>query len=70
MKKALAMIGAATLVASGVLAGPDVIIKQRAKEVRDQNNVRQGVTAPSQPAQPARPATTRRQHCGRALNEG
>lgn len=29
-------------------AGPEQIIKQRAKEVRDQNNVRQGVAPPTQ----------------------
>ena len=59
MKTVLALIGAATLVAGSVFAGPDVIIKQRAKEIRDQNNVRQGVTAPSQSAQPVTaPAVT------------
>ena len=52
------MIGAATLVAGSVFAGPDVIILQHARELRDQNNVRQGVTPPSQPAQPAQPAPT------------
>ena len=31
-------------------AGPETIIYQRAKELRDQNNVRQGVTPPTQPA--------------------
>jgi hypothetical protein len=34
------------------LAQADVIIKQRAKELRDQNNVRQGVPPPTQPAAP------------------
>lgn len=34
--------------ASSVFAGPESIIKQRAKDLRDQNNARQGV----QPAQP------------------
>ena len=59
MKTVLALIGATTLVVGNVFAGPDVIIKQRAKEIRDQNNVRQGVTAPSQSVQPATaPATT------------
>ena len=53
------MIGAATLAAGSAWAGPDVIIKQHAQEIRDQNNVRQGVTPPSQPARPAAtPATT------------
>ena len=59
MKTVLALIGAATLVAGSVFAGPDVIIKKRAQEIRDQNNVRQGVAPPSQPAQPATaPAAT------------
>jgi hypothetical protein len=55
MKKAFAMIGAATLVAGSLFADP-IIVKQRALELRNQNNVRQGVTSPSQPAQPAQPA--------------
>jgi len=59
MKTALALIGAATLVAGSVFAGPDVIIKKRAQEIRDQNNVRQGVAPPSQPPRPATaPAAT------------
>jgi hypothetical protein len=53
MKRAIGLFGAATLMAGSVFAGPDAIIKQRALEIRDQNNVRQGVTPPSQPAQPA-----------------
>lgn len=58
MKTVLALIGAATLVAGSVFAGPDVIIKKRAQEIRDQNNVRQGVAPPGQPARPATtPAT-------------
>ena len=51
------MIGLATLVASSLFADP-IIVEQRARELRNQNNVRQGVTSPSQPAQPAQPATT------------
>jgi hypothetical protein len=59
MKTVLALIGAATLLAGSVFAGPDVIIKKRAQEIRDQNNVRQGVAPPSQPARPATtPAAT------------
>ena len=57
MKRALALIGAATLVAGNLFADP-IIVKQRALELRNQNNVRQGVTPPSQPAQPAQPAPT------------
>src|ERR1017187_8419579 len=55
MKRAIGLFGAATLMAGSVFAGPDAIIKQRALEIRDQNNVRQGVTPPSQPAHPAPP---------------
>jgi hypothetical protein len=57
MKMVFAQAGALTLLACSALAGPDVIIRERAKELRDQNNVRQGVAPPSQPAQPAKPAT-------------
>jgi hypothetical protein len=56
MKTVLSLVGAATLVAGSVFAGPDVIIKQRAKEIRDQNNVRQGVTSPGQAASPSQPS--------------
>ena len=58
MKRAFALIGAATLLAGSAFAGPDVIILQRARELRDQNNVQQGVTSPGQPPQPVQPATT------------
>jgi len=51
MKSPFALAAAATLFAASVLAGPDVIIKQRAKELSNQNNVRQGVAPPTQPAQ-------------------
>lgn len=60
MKAAITLMSLAALLAVPVIAGPDVIIKQRAKDIRDQNNVRQGVpppTAAPQP-QPARPAAT------------
>lgn len=40
--------------ATALTAGPEQIIKQRAKDLRDQNNARQGV-APAAPAQVARP---------------
>jgi hypothetical protein len=56
MKTVLSLIGAAILAAGSVFAGPDVIIKQRAKEIRDQNNVRQGVTPPGQAAPPSQPS--------------
>jgi hypothetical protein len=57
MKMVFAQAGILTLLACSALAGPDVIIRERAKELRDQNNVRQGVAPPSQPAQAAKPAT-------------
>jgi hypothetical protein len=61
MKSSFALAAAATLLTAAVLAGPgpgsDVIIKQHAKELVNQNNVRQGVAPPTQPAQP-QPATT------------
>jgi hypothetical protein len=50
----LAVVGALLLAAQTASAqGAAVIIKQRAKELRDQNNADQGVTAPAPPAQPA-----------------
>jgi hypothetical protein len=58
MKSLLVLIGASTLVAGGVFAQADVIIKKRALEIRNQNNVQQGVAAPNQPAQPGQPAAT------------
>ena len=57
MKRAFALIGAAVLLAGSLFADP-IIVKQRALELRNQNNVRQGVTPPSQPPQPAQPAPT------------
>jgi len=56
MKTTCVVIVAATLLAATALAQSDVIIKQHAKEIRDQNNVRQGVTPPSTPAQPSSPS--------------
>jgi hypothetical protein len=58
MKLAFLLLGAATLLTGNVFAQADVIIKQRAQEIRDQNNVRQGVTPPSQSAQPMPPPAT------------
>jgi hypothetical protein len=57
MKTVLALLGVATLLTASLHADP-IIVKQRALELRNQNNVRQGVTSPSQPARPATaPAT-------------
>ena len=58
MKRTFAVVGAASLVASSLFADP-IIVKQRALELRNQNNVRQGVTPPpSQPAAPSQPTLT------------
>src|SRR5438034_694093 len=46
------------LPASTFAAGSEAIIKQRAKELRDQNNVRQGVPPPAPPQQPTKPNAT------------
>jgi hypothetical protein len=48
------LAGVATVAAQGA-AG--VIIKERAKELSSQNNVRQGVPTPAQPTKPAPPQT-------------
>jgi hypothetical protein len=59
MKTVLALLAVVGLLADTVFAQSDVIIKKRAQEVRNQNNVRQGVVPPSQPARPATtPATS------------
>ena len=52
MKTVFALSGVALLLAANCACGQDVQIKQRAKDIRDQNNVRQGV-APATPASPA-----------------
>ena len=56
-----AWFGAVTLITTGALADPSVIIRERAKELSNQNNVRQGVGSPIQPTtrpgmSPAAPA--------------
>jgi hypothetical protein len=52
MKIATAALTTLTLGTLCALADPGVIIRERAKELRDQNNVRQGVAAPTAPNQP------------------
>lgn len=69
------LIGAALFVAAtaGARQGSDIIIKQRAKELRDQNNVQQGVATPAPPvptaapaaSTPARPLTPQEQNLAR-----
>jgi hypothetical protein len=54
---ALALVGAVLLAAGTAFGqGSAVIIKQRAKELRDQNNADQGVPSPAAPVQSAAPA--------------
>src|SRR5712671_6846053 len=63
MKALFTAIAVCLLLPSNGLAqsGSDAIIKKRAKELNNQNNVRQGIAPPTQPqpssAQPATPAT-------------
>jgi len=63
MKSALAYIGAVVLATATGFAGPETIIKQRAKELSNENNVRQDVPPPTQPGVPtpgpATPAPTK-----------
>jgi hypothetical protein len=57
MKMALVMALASVLVIQSVLAGPETIVRERAKELSNQNNVRQGIAPPTQSSQPTAPAT-------------
>lgn len=57
MKQALLFGLCSTLFVASAFAGPQEIIKQKALNIRDQNNARQGV-APNQPAAPSSPAVT------------
>src|SRR5258706_12443049 len=52
MKSTLLVVAGVAL-AANCFAGSETIIRERAKELRDQNNVRQGVTPPSAPPAPA-----------------
>ncbi len=56
--KIFSLFAGITLIAAGSVfaQSSQVIIEQRAREIRDQNNVRQGVTPPSQQTQPGQPA--------------
>jgi hypothetical protein len=55
MKTIAGLIGAHILSVSVVFGGSEQIIKQRAKDLRDQNNARQGVPPPARPGQAAAP---------------
>lgn len=60
MKTTFALIAMAGLLADNASAGPESVLK-RARETRDQSNVRQDVPAqkpPAPPSQPSRPAAT------------
>ncbi len=50
---ALFLAAAALLLVGVAFAGPETIIRERAKELRDQNNVRQGVAPPTKSPQSA-----------------
>jgi len=52
MNKSLLPFSVTLLIAASALAGPDVIIRERAKELSNQNNVRQGAIAPTEATQP------------------
>lgn len=47
MKTKLALVGCAALFVASAFGGSETIIRERAKELRNQNNVRQGVASPS-----------------------
>jgi hypothetical protein len=53
MKTVLVWLGIVALLAGHLFAQSDVIIKKRALEIRNQNNVQQGIAAPVPPSQPA-----------------
>ena len=56
MNRILVQAGLLAVLAGSAVAGPDVIIRERAKQLRDENNARQGVTpATAPPAAPAKP---------------
>lgn len=53
MKLALVILAANVLLSESVFAGPETIVRERAKELSNQNNVRQGVAPPTQAPHPA-----------------
>jgi hypothetical protein len=59
MKFALVLAAANVFIIGNVIAGPETIVRERAKELSNQNNVRQGVAPPtqSQPTPAAVPGT-------------
>lgn len=55
MGKTIILGGFFLVVVINAWGGSEQIIKERAKELSNQNNVRQGVAPPSQPGQPGQP---------------
>ena len=53
--KLILIFSAGLLALNAFAAGSEAIIKQRAKALSNQNNVRQGVASPAQPQAPANP---------------
>jgi hypothetical protein len=56
MKTTLILSGLLALLAADAFAGGEAIVKQRAKELSNQNNVRQGVAPPTAPPAAAAPS--------------
>ncbi len=57
MKETFVWIGLAALLAMRSYGGNEAIVKERAKELRNQNNVRQGIAPPTQSSAPGSAAT-------------
>jgi hypothetical protein len=53
MTKSSALLGALVLISATALADPAVIIRERAKQLSNENNVRQGVVPPTQQPTPS-----------------
>jgi hypothetical protein len=69
MRVTFAVLGMFGLVCACAHGDPAVIIRERAKELSNQNNVRQGVTPPTQ-VQPAQPAAAPVVAAGPTLSPG
>ena len=52
MKPIFPLLGSMVFFTLNLQAGPETIVKERAKELNNQNNVRQGVAPPTQPPVP------------------
>jgi len=60
MKSTFAILALAVWSAYSLQAGPETLVKQRAKDVRDQQNTRQGVPPPTAPQAAPKPAEPQR----------